>query len=101
MADALVSSVINRLGNYVLREVEFLRGGKGEVEFLRKELEWLRRFLNDAQEKQVEDDTKRRWVLDIMDIAYDCEDVLDEIIVKFHDEGIPDTLSVDQASISE
>ncbi|XP_044476251.1 putative disease resistance RPP13-like protein 3 [Mangifera indica] len=101
MVDALVSFVIERLGEYVIREVEFFRGVKGEVESMKNELEWMHCFINDAQKKQVNDDTIRRWVLDIMDIAYDCEDVLDEFIFKVHNEGIPDTLSVDQATTSE
>ncbi|XP_031256136.1 disease resistance protein RPP13-like [Pistacia vera] len=88
MVDAVVSYVVKRLGDYLIQEAAFFRGIRSEVESLQKDLEWMNCFLKDAEEKQVDNPLIRQWVSDIRDIAFDCEDVLDEFMIKVRDEEI-------------
>lgn len=94
MVDAVVSYVVERLGDYLIQEVNFLRGVRDEVESLKKELQWMLSFIKDAEAKQAGNHLIRRWVSDIRDIAYDAEDVLDKYMLSVHgvnDEGTLET----------
>ncbi|XP_044476557.1 disease resistance protein RPP13-like [Mangifera indica] len=82
MVDAVVSFVVERLGDYIIQEAGFLREVKDEVLMLKNELEWMQCFIKDAEQKQVEDAMIRKWVSDIRDIAYDTEDVLDSYLLN-------------------
>ncbi|XP_044495447.1 putative disease resistance RPP13-like protein 3 [Mangifera indica] len=85
MVDAVVSFVVQRVGEYLKNEAVFLRGVRGEVESVKKELEWMNCFIKDAEEKQVDSPLIKQWVSDIREIAYDFEDVLDEFTLQVHD----------------
>ncbi|KAL5766864.1 hypothetical protein ACOSP7_017481 [Xanthoceras sorbifolium] len=85
MVDAVVSQVVQRLGDIVIGEVIFLRGVRKEVQRLRDELKYMQRFLQHAEDRQYGDATIRVWVSDIRDFAYDIEDVLD----AFHLNKLP------------
>ncbi|KAL9419667.1 hypothetical protein AB3S75_037438 [Citrus x aurantiifolia] len=90
MVDAVVSYVVETLGDYLIQEVNFLQGVRDEVESLKKELEWMQSFIKDAEAKQAGNNLIRRWVSDIRDIAYDAEDVLGKYMLSVHgvnDEG--------------
>ncbi|KAL5766863.1 hypothetical protein ACOSP7_017480 [Xanthoceras sorbifolium] len=82
MVDAVVSQVVQRLGDILIGEVIFLRGVRNEVQWLRDEMRHMQRFLQHAEERQYRDDTIRVWVSDIRDFAYDIEDVLDAFHLK-------------------
>ncbi|KAL5857393.1 hypothetical protein ACOSQ3_004851 [Xanthoceras sorbifolium] len=52
MVDAVVSYVVERLGDFLIEEAAFL-GVKNDVEYwLKRELGWMQCFLKDAEEKQ-------------------------------------------------
>ncbi|XP_031256138.1 disease resistance protein RPP13-like [Pistacia vera] len=96
MVDAVVSYMVERLGDYLIREATFLGGVRSEAVSLKNDLEWMNCFIKDAEEKQVDNPLIRQWVSDIRDIAYDCEDVLDEFMIKVHDgEVTPDVLKAE------
>ncbi|KAL5765191.1 hypothetical protein ACOSQ2_017785 [Xanthoceras sorbifolium] len=82
MVDAVVSQVVQRLGDILIGEVIFLRGVRSEVQWLKDELRHMQRFLQHAEERQYGDATIRVWVSDIRDFAYDIEDVLDAFHLK-------------------
>ncbi|KAL5853722.1 hypothetical protein ACOSQ3_008840 [Xanthoceras sorbifolium] len=86
MVDAVVSFVVERLGDFLIQEAVFLRGVKNEVKWLKNELGWLQCYITNAEEKQSDDPMIRKWLSDITEIAYDIEDVLDEFIVQVHDD---------------
>ncbi|XP_031277377.1 disease resistance protein RPP13-like [Pistacia vera] len=89
MVDAVVSFVVQKLGDYIIQEAVFLKEVRDEVQLLKNELEWMQCFIKDAAEKQVEDAMIRKWVSDIQDIAYDTEDVLDKFMLKMDRGGTP------------
>ncbi|KAL5855021.1 hypothetical protein ACOSQ4_004823 [Xanthoceras sorbifolium] len=82
MVDAVVSYVVERLGDYLIGEVVFLRGVESEAKWLKEELSTMRRFLKQAEEKQFEDPTLRSWVSDVGELAHDIEDVFDKFDYK-------------------
>ncbi|GMP60821.1 hypothetical protein CsSME_00023531 [Camellia sinensis var. sinensis] len=89
MVDAVVSSVVRRLGGLLIDQVIFLQGVRDEVNYLRNKLEYMLCFLKDAEEKQDQDSRIRKWVSDIRDTAYEAEDIIDKFILKVEEGGIP------------
>lgn len=86
MVDAVVSFVVERLGDYLIQEAKFLGGVRDEVESLAKELRLMQCFVKVAEAKQAGNDLIRHWVSDLRDIAYDAEDVLDKYMLSVHDD---------------
>ncbi|XP_057502332.1 disease resistance protein RPP13-like [Actinidia eriantha] len=82
MVDAVVSFVVERLGDLLIEQVIFLRGVRDEVEWLRSKLEYMLCFLKDAEEKEDRDHRIQKWISDIRDVAYDAEDIIDNFILK-------------------
>ncbi|KAI8024290.1 Disease resistance protein RPP13 [Camellia lanceoleosa] len=88
MVDAVVSSVVRRLGGLLIDQVNFLQGVRDEVNYLRTKLEYMLCFLKDAKEKQDQDSRIRKWVSDIRDL-YGREAIIDKFILKVEERGIP------------
>ncbi|PSS06210.1 Disease resistance protein [Actinidia chinensis var. chinensis] len=82
MVDAVVSFVVQRLGELLVEQVIFLQGVKDEVQWLRNKLEYILCFLKDAEEKQDGDHLIKKWISDIRDVAYDAEDIIDNFILE-------------------
>ena len=76
MAEAVVSSVVTRIGDLLVQEGNFLSEASKQVELLQTELNLMQCLLKDADAKQDESDTIRRWVAEIRDLAYDAEDII-------------------------
>ncbi|KAI3946372.1 hypothetical protein MKW92_048299 [Papaver armeniacum] len=83
MVDAVVSFVVEKLGDALINETSFLLGIRSLVEELRDELRRMQCFLKDADAKQQQGDERvRNWVADIRDVSYDAEDIIDTFILK-------------------
>ncbi|KAE9466152.1 hypothetical protein C3L33_01931, partial [Rhododendron williamsianum] len=90
MVDAVVSFVVERLGELLIEQVVFLRSVRDEVTWLRDKLDMMSSFLKDAEEKQDVDHRVRKWISDVRDVAYDAEDIIDNFILKVEEgEGTP------------
>ncbi|XP_031262507.1 disease resistance protein RPP13-like [Pistacia vera] len=89
MVDAVISFVVNKIGDYLIQEAVLFRGVKQEVKSLKNELEWMQCFLQDAERKQIDDNVIRKWVSDIRDVAYDIEDALDTFMLKINEQEAP------------
>ncbi|XP_062083751.1 putative disease resistance protein At1g50180 [Humulus lupulus] len=83
MAEAVVSFVIQRLGNLVLSEAQFLHGVKQEIENAKIKLQCICAFLKDA-DAFVRDgnETVRLLVVKVRDTSYDLEDVIETYVFK-------------------
>ncbi|KAJ4724308.1 Disease resistance protein [Melia azedarach] len=101
MVDAVVSYVVQRLGDYLIQEAVFLAEVKNEVIWLKKELEWMLCFIKDAEQKEVGYPLIRQWLSDIRDIAYDTEDVLDKYMPRVNDGETSDSLIVDAEGLGK
>ncbi|KAI3926485.1 hypothetical protein MKW92_016558 [Papaver armeniacum] len=83
MVDAAVSFAVEKLGDALIGETFFLRGVRAQVEGLRDELRRMLCFLKDADAKEQQGDERiRNWVMEIRNLAYDAEDVIDTFLLK-------------------
>ncbi|KAI3957582.1 hypothetical protein MKW92_027746 [Papaver armeniacum] len=83
MVDAVVSFAVEKLGDALIHETNFLLGVRDQVQELRDELRRMQCFLKDADAKQQQGDHRvRNWVADIRNVAYDAEDVVDTFMLK-------------------
>ncbi|KAM3743334.1 hypothetical protein ACB098_07G136900 [Castanea mollissima] len=76
MAEAVVSGVVTRIGDLLVQEGKFLSGVSNHVEMLQTELNLMQGLLKDADARQDESETVRRWVAEIRDLAYDADDII-------------------------
>ncbi|KAH7689180.1 P-loop containing nucleoside triphosphate hydrolase protein [Dioscorea alata] len=79
MADAAVGFVVQKLGDLLVQEAINLHGVRGEVEWLKEELETMQCFLKDADAKKNKGDDERvkNWVTKMRDVAFKAEDIID------------------------
>ncbi|KAK9141809.1 hypothetical protein Syun_011209 [Stephania yunnanensis] len=76
-AEAIVSVTVEKLADLLIQEVSFLYGVKDQVRWIHRELKRMQSFLRDADNKQESDERIKNWVLEIRDVAFDAEDVID------------------------
>ncbi|KAJ9704318.1 hypothetical protein PVL29_002739 [Vitis rotundifolia] len=82
MAEAVVSFVVERLGDLLIQKSRFLRKVSDHVQQMQTELRRMQCFLEDADARQEEDQKVRNWVAEIREVAYDAEDVVESFILK-------------------
>ncbi|KAJ0986963.1 hypothetical protein J5N97_005319 [Dioscorea zingiberensis] len=83
MAEAAVSSVVQKLGVLIMQEAKELHGVRGQVEWLQEELRSMQCFLKDADAKRARGDERvKNWVRNIRDVAYEAEDIIDTFMLK-------------------
>ena len=95
--EAVVSFAVERFGDMLIQEAIFLKGVRGKVERLNKDVGAMKCFLEEAEKKQEEDLRVRKWVSEIRDAVYDVEDIID-----IHPEGrVPENRLLSQACLQE
>ncbi|KAB2609546.1 disease resistance protein [Pyrus ussuriensis x Pyrus communis] len=82
MAEAVVSFVVERLGDLIIQEAKFLHGVSDQVEAARTELQLVQGFLKDADVRQRDDETVHILVAKIRNAAYDLEDVIEIFVLQ-------------------
>ncbi|PRQ39802.1 putative P-loop containing nucleoside triphosphate hydrolase [Rosa chinensis] len=82
MAEAVVSFVVERLGDFIIQQGKFLYGVSDQVELAQTELQLMKGFLKDADARQSDDETVRIWVAKIREAACDLEDVIEIYALK-------------------
>ncbi|XP_061991265.1 putative disease resistance protein At1g50180 [Rosa rugosa] len=82
MAEAVVSFVVERLGDFIIQEGKFLYGVSDQVELAQTELQLMKGFLKDADARQGDNETVRICVAKIREAAYDLEDVIEIYALK-------------------
>ncbi|KAK6144250.1 hypothetical protein DH2020_021070 [Rehmannia glutinosa] len=82
MAEVALTFAAEKLGDLLMEKVDYLQGVEGQVKWLKGELETMQCFLQDASEKQANQQTIRKWISDIRELAQDAEDIIDTFILK-------------------
>ncbi|XP_027124109.1 putative disease resistance RPP13-like protein 3 [Coffea arabica] len=77
MAGSVISLVIGRTVDLLHKKSVFLKDVGRQVERLGNDLEWMRCFLEDAEQRQDENARIRNWVSEIRAAAYDAEDIIE------------------------
>ncbi|CAM8945273.1 unnamed protein product [Rhodiola kirilowii] len=82
-AGAAIATAVLKLSEFLHKHANFLFGIRGKIERLEKELSWMQSFLEDAEKKLDNNGSLiRKWVSDVRDLAYECEDVIDTFLLK-------------------
>ncbi|MQM02196.1 hypothetical protein Taro_034961 [Colocasia esculenta] len=84
MAESVVSFVVQRVGDLLVDEAVFLYNVPDEAEWVRRELERMQCFLEDADAKRKRDKMVNKWVKDIRDAAYEAEDLVESFALHGH-----------------
>lgn len=82
MAEAVVSFLVDRLANLLVREVKLWCGLSGQLEDLCTELKRMQRFLRDADARQDEGEMIQAHLAMIREVAYDAADIIDTFAFK-------------------
>lgn len=82
MAEAVVSSVVQKLGDWLIQEAKFLHGVSGKVELMQTELKLMQSYLEDADKRLDEDKRLQTWISEIREAAYDAEDAIDTFALR-------------------
>ncbi|KAL3338837.1 hypothetical protein AABB24_027790 [Solanum stoloniferum] len=77
MADAILSFAVQKLGDFLIQEINLRLSLRDEVTWLRNELLFMQSFLKDAEQKQSGDQRIRQWVFEINSIANDAVAILE------------------------
>ncbi|KAJ4789399.1 Disease resistance protein RPP13 [Rhynchospora pubera] len=86
MGEAIVSFVVGKLGDLIMKEAELLGGVKSQVKRVQTELMNIRYYLANADSKQrkgdVESELVENWLNQLRDVAYRIEDAIDIFYVE-------------------
>ncbi|KAJ3686784.1 hypothetical protein LUZ61_015948 [Rhynchospora tenuis] len=89
MAEAIVSFVVEKLGDLIIKEAGLLGGVKSQVEGMRTELINIRFYLASADSKRRKGDAEservENWLNQLRDVAYRIEDAIDIFHVELED----------------
>ncbi|XP_020240088.2 putative disease resistance RPP13-like protein 1 [Cajanus cajan] len=79
---AFLQVLFDRLATKNVIEV-ILAGDKGKIlKKFQKTLLLIKAVLNDAEDKHVKNDAVRMWLVDLKDVAFDAEDILDKFATE-------------------
>ncbi|KAL6326860.1 hypothetical protein AAG906_012135 [Vitis piasezkii] len=78
LLSAALGSLFDKLGSYDFIKFASEENVDTELKKWEKELQSIWQELNDAEEKQITEDSVKSWLFDLRVLAYDMEDILDE-----------------------
>ncbi|XP_043693617.1 putative disease resistance protein RGA3 [Telopea speciosissima] len=86
VGDAFLSAAfqvaVQLLASPIIREFGLRLGVDKDLKKLARTLSKIQSVLNDAEERQISDLAVKMWLSDLKDLAYDAEDVLDEVATE-------------------
>lgn len=77
-AEGAVHTLLGKLGTILVQEAQLLGGIRGELQYLKDELESMTAFLQDLAKRDEHRKQVKIWMKQIREIAYDVEDCIDE-----------------------
>ncbi|XVF78227.1 hypothetical protein PTKIN_Ptkin14bG0113300 [Pterospermum kingtungense] len=87
IGEATLSAFLELLGKLASSALNFVTDHKQVYEQLKEwqsKLPSIQAVLNDAEEKQIKNEGVKKWLADLQDLAYDVDDVLDELPMKLY-----------------
>jgi flagellar biosynthesis GTPase FlhF len=81
MIENLLNLVLDKLADGAFRKLSGICGVDEQVEKLRRELDWIRAFLKDADKKKLRNQMQKHWVKEVRDLACDIEDAIDNALL--------------------
>ncbi|KAL6839565.1 hypothetical protein ACP4OV_030504 [Aristida adscensionis] len=89
LTEGAVRSLLCKLGCLLSHESWLIQGVRGELQYIKDELESMNAFLRTLTMSEGHDDQVRVWMKQVREIAYDAEDCIDEFI---HHLGEPSSM---------
>ncbi|THG08403.1 hypothetical protein TEA_015303 [Camellia sinensis var. sinensis] len=83
MAEAVVSFAVERIEDLLIHKANLLYGVRSQVRGMLAELRGMRPFLKDADARQDEHKSISKLVVEIREVAYNAEDVIETFVFKF------------------
>uniref|UniRef100_A0A7N0UPD2 Uncharacterized protein n=1 Tax=Kalanchoe fedtschenkoi TaxID=63787 RepID=A0A7N0UPD2_KALFE len=77
-----IASAVLKLSQVLYEKGSVLLSVRDDIENVKRELEWMQSFLQDAEKKMGDSSLIRQWVSDVRDLAYDSEDVIDTFLLQ-------------------
>ncbi|XP_064999558.1 disease resistance protein RGA2-like [Musa acuminata AAA Group] len=82
--DAFISGLVRTLKDMAKEEVDLLLGVPGEIQKLQRSLRNIHSVLRDAEKRRIEDEDVNDWLMELKDVMYDADDLLDECRMEAH-----------------
>ncbi|KAM7510645.1 hypothetical protein LguiB_009520 [Lonicera macranthoides] len=79
---AFVTLLIEKLASFLLLKMAGLEGIEAQLKKWSDTFKTIRAVLNDAEEKQITDEDVQMWLDDLQHLAYDLDDILDDLLTK-------------------
>ncbi|KAL6907905.1 hypothetical protein ACP4OV_002075 [Aristida adscensionis] len=90
-SEATMKSLLGKLGGLLAQEYTLIRGVRGDIQYITDELSSMQAFLRDlSTAPDGQDNRMKDWMKQIRDIAYDCEDCIDDFAHRLPDDSISD-----------
>ncbi|KAL6907945.1 hypothetical protein ACP4OV_002115 [Aristida adscensionis] len=87
-SEATMNSLLGKLGGLLAQEYALIRGVRGDIQYISDELASMQAFLLDIARDDCQDNRKKDWMKQIRDMAYDCEDCVDNFAHRLpNDDG--------------
>nr|XP_010907785.1 putative disease resistance protein RGA3 [Elaeis guineensis] len=82
VASSLLRLVFDKLGNKILKEFGLSMGVDKHLKKLESTLSTIYDVLEDAEARQVKEKALRGWLRELKDVAYNVDDLLDEVAAE-------------------
>ncbi|KAF9619512.1 hypothetical protein IFM89_007260 [Coptis chinensis] len=91
MADGAIEVLLRKLLSFLEEETSSLGGLRSEFNEMKRELESMKSFLNEADVRGAINQGVRTWVEQVRDVSYDVEDIIDEFMYHLGGQSISKT----------
>ncbi|XP_077213819.1 disease resistance protein RPM1-like [Tasmannia lanceolata] len=91
MANAVISvsgAAMSFLLQKLAEEASSLQGVRDEIDEIKHELESMQSFLKDAETKKHLNEGARNWTMEVRDVMYQVEDIIDEFMYRMEKQQI-------------
>lgn len=88
-----MGTLLPKLANLITKEYNLHKGVKGEIMFLKAEMEHMEAALVEISEAPIDEPPDRQiklWAKDVRDLSYDLEDNIDKFMVHIETHGQPE-----------
>ncbi|KAA8531410.1 hypothetical protein F0562_006094 [Nyssa sinensis] len=82
LINVAVEAIISKAGSLVAEEMKLVLGVKKDLSKLGESLTMIQALLIDAEKRQVSEEAVNLWLRKLKDIAFEADDVLDEVVYE-------------------
>ncbi|TVU48828.1 hypothetical protein EJB05_00107, partial [Eragrostis curvula] len=80
-AHGAMGSLLRKLGDLLTDKYRLLKGAKGQIMFLKAELEHMHAFLKKISDTDEPDEQDKCWAKEVRELSYDIEDSINEFML--------------------